>query len=60
MGEQGVGVIGVGALEDDGSCSEGGGSFSGQVRSLRNTKFNLRLVNEVQLYLSILCLETDV
>jgi hypothetical protein len=58
VGEQGVGVRGVSALEHDGSCSEGSGSFSGQVRPLRNTKFNLLLDYKIQLYLSITCLET--
>jgi hypothetical protein len=58
MGEQGVGVRGVSALEDDGSCSKGGGSFSGQVRPLRNTEFNFLLANRVQLYLNMICLET--
>jgi len=32
VGEQGVGVVGVRGLEDDGSCSEGCGRLTCQIR----------------------------
>jgi hypothetical protein len=42
-------------LEHDGSCSEGGGSFTGQVRSLRNTEFSFQLATKVPLHWCIIC-----